>query len=110
MLAQAARRRSVAISRTGSRPSSSAQLIVNVKIMAGIISLLNDYRLSIGRPPLGWLNPWLYGGGLAGLNDVTLGSNPGCGTPGFTATFGWDPVSLTTACSLSTSAHSGMRR
>ncbi|KAH9039700.1 subtilisin-like protein [Lactarius hengduanensis] len=30
-------------------------------IVAGIISLLNDYRISQGRHPLGFLNPWLYG-------------------------------------------------
>ncbi|KAF8261294.1 subtilisin-like protein [Lactarius quietus] len=63
-----------------------------VPTAAGIISLLNDHRLSSGRRPLGFLNPWLYGGGLAGLNDITTGSNPGCGTPGFSAIPGWDPV------------------
>jgi tripeptidyl-peptidase-1 len=26
------------------------------------------------------------------FNDVTEGSNPGCGSPGFTAAKGWDPV------------------
>ncbi|KAF8264387.1 subtilisin-like protein [Lactarius quietus] len=61
-------------------------------IVAGIISLLNDYRISTGNPPLGFLNPWLYGGGLAGLNDITRGSNLGCGTPGFPAIVGWDPI------------------
>ncbi|KAH9052983.1 subtilisin-like protein [Lactarius deliciosus] len=61
-------------------------------IVAGIISLLNDYRISQGRRPLGFLNPWLYGIARAGLNDVTSGSNPGCGTDGFTAVIGWDPV------------------
>ncbi|KAH8980540.1 subtilisin-like protein [Lactarius akahatsu] len=60
--------------------------------VAGIISLLNDYRLSTGRKPLGFLNPWLYGIGIDGLNDITSGSNPGCGTDGFTAIVGWDPV------------------
>ncbi|KAF8271222.1 subtilisin-like protein [Lactarius quietus] len=60
--------------------------------VGGIISLLNDYRISQGKPPLGFLNPWLYGGGLAGLNDITSGSNPGCGTNGFPAIVGWDPV------------------
>ncbi|KAF8262587.1 subtilisin-like protein [Lactarius quietus] len=65
---------------------------VATPIFAAIISMLNDYRLSIGSPPLGFLNPWLYGGGLAGLNDITRGSNPGCGTPGFSAIVGWDPV------------------
>ncbi|KAH9051102.1 peptidase S8/S53 domain-containing protein [Lactarius vividus] len=61
-------------------------------IAAGIISLLNDHRLSQGRPPLGFLNPWLYGGGLNGLNDIVSGSNPGCNTDGFSAIVGWDPV------------------
>ena len=26
------------------------------------------------------------------FNDITTGNNPGCGTPGFNATQGWDPV------------------
>ncbi|KAF8266337.1 peptidase S8/S53 domain-containing protein [Lactarius quietus] len=47
---------------------------------------------TVGKPPLGFLNPWLYGGGLAGLNDITSGSNPGCGTNGFPAIVEWDPV------------------
>jgi len=28
------------------------------------------------------------------LNDITSGSNPGCGTDGFNATVGWDPVGI----------------
>jgi len=60
--------------------------------VAGIISLLNDYRLSKGMASLGFLNPWLYGGGITGLTDITIGSNPGCGTDGFSAVVGWDPV------------------
>ncbi|KAH9025026.1 subtilisin-like protein [Lactarius pseudohatsudake] len=61
-------------------------------IVAGIISLLNDLRLSQGKSPLGFLNPWLYGGGLNGFNDIVSGSNPGCNTDGFSAVVGWDPV------------------
>ncbi|KAH9167872.1 subtilisin-like protein [Lactarius sanguifluus] len=61
-------------------------------IVAGIISLLNDYRISQGRRPLGFLNPWLYGIARAGLTDITSGSNPGCNTDGFPAVVGWDPV------------------
>ncbi|KAI9443541.1 subtilisin-like protein [Lactarius indigo] len=61
-------------------------------IFAGIISLLNDYLITNGRPPLGFLNFRLYGDGFAGLNDVVSGSNPGCGTDGFSAVPGWDPV------------------
>ncbi len=74
------------------RSASSTQLTTNVQIVAGIISLHNDYLLSVGRAPLGFLNPWLYGVGRAGLTDITSGSNPGCGTEGFSATAGWDPV------------------
>ncbi|KAH8989266.1 subtilisin-like protein [Lactarius akahatsu] len=63
-------------------------------IVAGIISLLNDHRLSQGKRPLGFLNPWLYraAGSLNGLNDIVSGSNPGCNTDGFSAIVGWDPV------------------
>lgn len=60
--------------------------------VAGIIALLNDYRMSQGRPPLGFLNPWLYGKATSSLNDITSGSNPGCQTNGFSAARGWDPV------------------
>ncbi|KAH9054783.1 subtilisin-like protein [Lactarius vividus] len=60
--------------------------------LAGIISLLNDYLITNGRPPLGFLNIRLYDDGFAGLNDITSGSNPGCDTNGFSAVPGWDPV------------------
>jgi tripeptidyl-peptidase I len=52
---------------------------------AAIISNLSD---KLGRK-LGFLNPWLYGGGFDSLNDITEGSNPGCGTEGFEAKKGW---------------------
>lgn len=58
---------------------------------ASIIALLNDERLNAGKSKLGWLNPWLYSNADA-LNDITSGDNPGCGTSGFFATTGWDPV------------------
>ncbi|KAH9070670.1 subtilisin-like protein [Lactarius deliciosus] len=63
-------------------------------VVAGIISLLNDYQLSMNRPVLGFLNPWLYGTASQGFNDITSGSNPGCDTDGFSAIPGWDPVCL----------------
>ncbi|KAH8984902.1 subtilisin-like protein [Lactarius akahatsu] len=65
---------------------------VAAPIVAGVISLLNDWLISIDEPPLGFLNPWLYGRGFHGLNDITEGSNPGCGLDGFSAIAGWDPV------------------
>ncbi|KAH9023119.1 subtilisin-like protein [Lactarius hengduanensis] len=76
---------------------------VATPVVAGIISLLNDWLISTGRYPLGFLNPWLYGRGLAALDDITEGSNSGCGMDGFSATAGWDPVRSTRldTCSLS---------
>ncbi|KAF9807690.1 hypothetical protein IEO21_08104 [Rhodonia placenta] len=62
---------------------------------AGLVSLLNDARLARGLAPLGFLNPLLYAIGAVfpdGFNDIVGGSNPGCGTEGFNATVGWDPV------------------
>jgi tripeptidyl-peptidase-1 len=56
-------------------------------IFASTIALLNSQRLV----PLGFLNPWLYLESAV-LNDITTGSNPGCGTSGFPAAAGWDPV------------------
>ncbi|KAF8275010.1 peptidase S8/S53 domain-containing protein [Lactarius quietus] len=63
-------------------------------VVAGIVALLNDWRISNNLPTLGFLNPWLYGEGFKSLTDVTLGSNEGCNTKGlgFPALEGWDPV------------------
>ncbi|EJF58006.1 family S53 protease [Dichomitus squalens] len=59
---------------------------------ASIISLVNDKLVAAGKSPLGFLNPFLYSDGVAALNDITSGSNPGCNTNGFPAKKGWDPV------------------
>ncbi|KAJ7477364.1 subtilisin-like protein [Mycena latifolia] len=62
-------------------------------VFASVIALLNDELIAAGKSPLGFLNPFLYSpAGRAALNDVTDGKNPGCSTPGFNATAGWDPV------------------
>ncbi|CAG9993160.1 unnamed protein product [Clonostachys byssicola] len=61
-------------------------------LTAGIISLVNDALIASGKPALGFLNPWLYSKGYKGLNDITIGTPYGCGTDGFSATEGWDPV------------------
>ena len=56
-----------------------------------MISLLNGARIVARLPTRGFFNPWLYAQGFKGLNDVG-GSNPGCGTNGFTAVKSRDPV------------------
>lgn len=58
---------------------------------SGILSLVNDIRLANNQPTLGFMNPLLYKNADA-LNDIVGGSNPGCGSKGFTAVAGWDPV------------------
>ncbi|KAI9452652.1 subtilisin-like protein [Lactarius psammicola] len=66
-------------------------------VVAGIISLLNDWKIATGQEPLGFLNPWLYGpaADANAFTDITSGSNPGCNTAGFSAIAGWDPVRST---------------
>jgi tripeptidyl-peptidase-1 len=60
---------------------------------AAVIALINDALIAAGRPPLGFLNPWLYGGGYRAFTDITNGSSIGCDTEGFPAVKGWDAVS-----------------
>ncbi|KAK4897639.1 hypothetical protein LTR27_004785 [Elasticomyces elasticus] len=60
-------------------------------IWGSVITLINQQRTIAGKGPVGFLNPVLYANPWA-LNDITNGSNPGCGTNGFTAVKGWDPV------------------
>lgn len=57
---------------------------------AGVFALVNDALITAHRPPMGFLNPWLYSRGYAAFTDVTNGSSFGCGTPGFPAQAGWD--------------------
>ncbi|KAI0653154.1 peptidase S8/S53 domain-containing protein [Cubamyces menziesii] len=76
----------------GGRVGSVGGTSASSPTFAGVIALLNDFRLSRGKAPLGFLNPLIYSTGAAGFNDITSGSNPGCGTNGFTAGAGWDPV------------------
>ncbi len=56
-----------------------------------ILTLINAARLDFGKSPIGFINPVLYANpGM--FNDITEGGNQGCGTPGFSAVSGWDPV------------------
>ena len=58
--------------------------------VAAIISLVNDNLIANGRPPLGFLNPFIYSKGFEAFRDVTIGSASGCNTTGFPAVKGWD--------------------
>lgn len=59
--------------------------------VGSIINLINEKRIQAGKGPVGFINPVLYANPQI-LNDVTNGNNPGCGTTGFEAVVGWDPV------------------
>jgi tripeptidyl-peptidase-1 len=69
---------------------------------------INDERLLAGKKPIGFLNQILINTQkysqmyfllvttarkLPTQKQITDGSNPGCGTPGFKAAKGWDTVS-----------------
>jgi tripeptidyl-peptidase I len=60
-------------------------------VVGSMITLINDARIAQGKAPVGFINPVLYQNPQA-FNDITNGTNPGCGTVGFTAVEGWDPV------------------
>ncbi|KAF8917410.1 subtilisin-like protein [Mucidula mucida] len=75
----------------GGRTISVGGTSASSPTVAGVISLLNDFRLANGQSSLGFLNPLIYAN-PQGFNDITSGRNPGCGTNGFSALAGWDPV------------------
>ncbi|KAI1868901.1 hypothetical protein JX265_006880 [Neoarthrinium moseri] len=59
--------------------------------IAIFINRINEERIAVGKGPVGFINPVLYEHPEV-LNDITNGTNPGCGTEGFSAVPGWDPV------------------
>ncbi|VDC01711.1 unnamed protein product [Peniophora sp. CBMAI 1063] len=62
-------------------------------VLGSIITLINDARIAKGKGSLGFLNPLIYNEKFrSAFHDITKGGNQGCGTPGFTSTTGWDPV------------------
>lgn len=66
--------------------------MIQVPVFGSVLTLINEARLNAGKKPVGFVNPVLYAHPEV-MNDITEGSNPGCGTEGFNATIGWDPVS-----------------
>ncbi|KAL4921471.1 peptidase S8/S53 domain-containing protein [Aspergillus aurantiobrunneus] len=60
-------------------------------VFAAMLTRINEERLAVGRPTVGFVNPVLYAHPEV-FRDVTEGNNTGCGTDGFSAAEGWDPV------------------
>lgn len=69
---------------------------VSSPTVAGVFGLLNGVRLAANKPPLGFLNPLIYGELSAALHDISDGSRgDGCKEDdgdGFPALQGWDAV------------------
>ncbi|KAF9553992.1 hypothetical protein CPC08DRAFT_208677 [Agrocybe pediades] len=62
-------------------------------VIGAILTMINDARITIGKSPVGFINPVIYSERFSSaLNDITSGKNDGCGTSGFAAVPGWDPV------------------
>ncbi|EEH10715.1 tripeptidyl peptidase [Histoplasma capsulatum G186AR] len=60
---------------------------------AAVVALVNDALAAEDKPPLGFLNPWLYAEGYRAFRDINEGTNGGCNTTGFPALQGWDAAS-----------------
>lgn len=69
--------------------------------VAGLLALVNDQRLNVGLPVLGFVNPVLYtllASDPEVFHDITTGSNAcsanveSCCSVGYEAGKGWDPV------------------
>jgi tripeptidyl-peptidase-1 len=60
-------------------------------VVGAILTMINDARIAVGKNPIGFINPFIYENAWA-FNDITNGTNPGCGTLGFNTSQGWDPV------------------
>ncbi|KAI0398917.1 subtilisin-like protein [Xylaria palmicola] len=64
---------------------------LSAPVWGAVLTLINEERLKAGKRTLGFVTPVLYAHPEV-FNDVTEGTNPGCGTVGFKASKGWDPV------------------
>ena len=60
-------------------------------VLGSILTLINQERLKAGKSSIGFINPTAYAHPEV-FNDVTFGSNGGCGVEGWHAVAGWDPV------------------
>lgn len=60
-------------------------------VFAAILNRINEERIAVGKSTIGFVNPTMYANpGM--FHDITVGNNSGCGTAGFYAAAGWDPV------------------
>ncbi|KAJ5133090.1 hypothetical protein N7448_001881 [Penicillium atrosanguineum] len=75
----------------GGLPTSIGGTSASAPVFASILTRINEERLAAGKTTVGFVNPILYAHPEA-FFDIIKGDNPGCGTNGFSAAVGWDPV------------------
>ena len=80
----------------GGHPTAVGGTSASSPTFAGLVSLLNEARLTAGKPAMGFLNPFLYKNEKA-FFDVVKGSNKvgrgGEALPyGYNCSTGWDPA------------------
>ncbi|KAK7026138.1 hypothetical protein VNI00_015713 [Paramarasmius palmivorus] len=62
-------------------------------VVGAVLTMINDARITMGKKPCRFINPVIYSSKFRSpFNDIKVGRNPGCGTTGFGAEVGWDPV------------------
>lgn len=64
---------------------------MSAPIFAAVLTRINEERIRLGKKTVGFVNPTFYAHPEI-FQDVVEGTNPGCGTNGFSASPGWDPV------------------
>jgi hypothetical protein len=91
-----ARRYSVYV---GTQQTFQSGVSAATPVVAAMLAIVNSHRLAMGRPLLGYINPYLYQNYSLFANDITSGNNKCaeetssvCCTQGFSAATGWDPV------------------
>jgi tripeptidyl-peptidase-1 len=87
----AANANNILIANDGVNLTHSGGTSASAPTFASIINRINEERIKAGKGSVGFVNPTLYKNPGV-LNDITNGTNPGCGTQGFKAVKGWDPV------------------
>ena len=68
-------------------PSTIGGTSASAPVFASILTRINEERLAANKPPVGFVNPVLYDHPEV-FQDITVGNNSGCGTPGFYAAEG----------------------
>lgn len=73
------------------KPTQISGTSASTPLWGAILTRINEELLAKKNTTVGFVNPTLYAHPEV-FHDITNGNNPGCGTNGFEAAPGWDPV------------------